>query len=67
MNPTNRRLGHKNQDQSAFDPKTAIVLNLLQENQLNLPHSKSEPVATKYSLFDHKLVHHPLSHYQEAY
>ena len=33
MNPSNQQLGHKNQDKSAFDPETAIALNLLQENR----------------------------------
>ena len=33
MSPPNQQLGHKNQDQSAFGPKNAIVLNLLEENQ----------------------------------
>ena len=67
MNTSNEQLDHKNQDQSAFDPKTAIVLNLLQENHLNLSHSENELAATKYSLFDYELVHHLLSQYHEAY
>ena len=67
MSPSNQQLGHKNQDQSTFVPKTAIALNLLQENQWNLSRSKSEPSAAKYPLFDHKLVHYPSSKYHEGY
>ena len=67
MNPSNQQLDYKNQDQSAFDPKTAIALNLLQENHLNFSHSENELATAKYFLFDHGLVHHPLSQYHEAY
>ena len=67
MNPSNRQLDRKNQDQSTFDPKTAITLNLLQEDQWDLSHSEKKPITAKCSMFDHRLVHHPLSQYHEVY
>ena len=64
MNPSNQQLGHKNQDQYR---KTAMTPNLLQEDQWDLSHSEKEPATAKCPLFEHRLVHHSLSQYHEAY